>query len=512
MDLPPPEICQQIIALHNRLGQSNGAECLDTLLKLFDENGLSWSDLPELFAWHGLTSSSQTKKVRRTVCGMHALVGRASTPSQRLNARNQLIKKLAEESLDWDDLPGILGAQWASSSGAISSSPSDPRDDVPHPFNSSEFDPASLVEDIAKMYVTMKPHVSVIYALWVCFTHVYTRFMIAPRVALNSEGPESGKTTMLELARCLVFRPNAEAFATGAAVAEFLDEGPGSVLLDEVDLNDAETRRRLQQIWNLGHLRRAQKALVVKGKRKLVSLHAPMMSAGIGSFLAPSQKSRTFNLEMEPYTEETKPEREWFRPRSDEDVIARKQELDAIYSYLRHWAAEVKLDLAPPMPPEMLRRFGDNVNGLLSVAYSCGPEWGRRAREAMEFLHEKEKAERPEITITRHGLEIFDAFEVDVIGSIRFNKEVKQLDLPDAKWIRYRGPSGMQTAHPLAMHEQSALLKKVGIVSTRVRPPEEKQCRGYKRIQFEEAWRKYWAVAPDEGEPARERLRLIKSD
>jgi hypothetical protein len=241
-----------------------------------------------------------------------------------------------------------------------------------------------------------------------------------------------------------------------------------------------------------------------------------MILAGIGNILGAQQMSRTFGLEFEPYDDadpkRKKPAREWFRPPSNEEFIAREQELNTIHSYLRHWAAEVKLNLAPPLPPEMQRRFGDNANGLLSVADACGPEWGRRAREAMEFLHEKEKAERPEITITRHGLEIFDAFEVDVIGSIRFNKEVKRLDVPDAKWISYRGPSGMQTAHPLAMHEQSALLKKVGIVSTRVRPPGEKQCRGYKRIQFEEAWRKYGAVAPDEGEPARERLRLIKSD
>src|SRR5262249_17335094 len=154
------------------------------------------------------------------------------------------------------------------------------------------------------------------------------------------------------------------------------------VLSDELDQLDAEARRALLRIWNLGHMRGAKTSLMVGGKRKVFNLHAPMIAAGIGNFLGTTQMSRAFDLKMEPYDEETKPGREWNRPRDDEDLISRKQELDAIYSYLRHWAAKVKLNLAPPMPPEMLRRFGDNVNGLLSIADSCGPEWGERARKA----------------------------------------------------------------------------------------------------------------------------------
>ena len=82
----------------------------------------------------------------------------------------------------------------------------DPRDAAPNPFDDPQFTPAGLVEGIIARYVAMKPHMSVIYALWICFTHVYTRFAIAPRVALTSEGPDSGKSTALEIARLLVFQ------------------------------------------------------------------------------------------------------------------------------------------------------------------------------------------------------------------------------------------------------------------------------------------------------------------
>ena len=116
---------------------------------------------------------------------------------------------------------------------------------------------------------------------------------------LTSEDPDSGKSTALEVARRLVFRPNPETLGTGAAIADFLNEGPCTVLLDELDQVDAEARRRLQQIWNMGHARGAQISLKLGGRRTLINLHAPMLAAGIGRFLAPTQKSRTFTLEME---------------------------------------------------------------------------------------------------------------------------------------------------------------------------------------------------------------------
>jgi hypothetical protein len=432
--------------------------------------------------------------------------------AERDNAERQLDAWLRRHGNTRTDIPAILVQAAADDAEAQPPPPSsDPRDHAPHPFNNPEFTPAGLVEGIVAKYVIMKPHVRVIYSLWICFTHVYTMFAVAPRVALTSEDSDSGKTTALKVARPLVYRPNPEVFGTGAAIGEFIDEGPGTVLLDELDLLDAEGWRRLQQIWNLGHERGAKISLVIGGKRKLVGIHAPMLAAGVGSFLAPTQKTRTFNLEMEPYTEQTKPERKWNHPKDEADATERIRELDAVYSYLRHWAAAVKLDPAPRVPPGVLRRFEDNVCGLLAIADSCGPEWGRRAREAIMFLLDKEKAEHPKFTMIRHGLAIFDALELDQIRSTQFNQALKQLDVPDARWTRYRGPSGIELAHPLEMHEQAALLEKVGIESTRCRPPRGKQFRGYKRAQFEEAWRKHGAPAPAEAEPGRGRLRLISS-
>lgn len=419
------------------------------------------------------------------------------TQGEREAAERKANEWLKRHGKTRGDISAIL-AQAATDDAAAQPPPpqSDPRDDAVHPFDDPTFTPIGLVKGIFEQYVRMEEHAALIYSTWIVFTHIYVQFGTAPRVALTSEDPDSGKTTALEIARHLVLRPNPETLGTGAAIAEFLDQGPGTVLLDELDQVDADARRRLQQIWNMGHKRGAQISLQIKGRRKLIGLFAPMLAAGVGSFLAPTQKSRTFNLVMEPYTAETKPKREY----DDSNV----DELNYVYSYLRHWAATAKLDPRPPMPAGVIRRSADNVRGLLSIADSCGPKWGQRARDAVLFLLEKEKAERPQITMIRHGLVIFETLDLDQIGSVQFNKELRQLDLPDAKWTRYRGPSGTDYAHPLELHEQSALLKKVGIQAMPLWPPGKRQrgggFRGYKLAQFE---------AASDAEPKRGHLRLI---
>jgi hypothetical protein len=402
------------------------------------------------------------------------------------------------------DIPSIL-AQAVNDDAAAQPPPPpcDPRDAAPNPFDDPQFTPAGLVEGIVAKYVTMSEHARVITALWTPFTHVYTQFGIAPRIALVSEEPDSGKSTLRKVLKPLVYRPNREVLGTPAAIARFLAQGAGTLMLDELDHLDAEARKRLQLIWNLGHERGAEISLVMGGRETYFGIYAPVLAAGIGRFLAPTQESRTFKLEMTQSTETTAPERNFntdFNP----------QEHDLVYAFIRNWARTVKLNPKPLMPAGMIRRFADDARGLLSVADACGPEWGRRARATLVFLLEKEKAERPEITMLSHGLAIFDALELDQIESTRFNQELKRLDLPDAKWTRYRGPSGTEYAHPIEMYEQAALLEKVDIKSIRCRSPAGKRFRGYKRGQFEEALAKHGPQSPDDAGPARGRLRLIQ--
>jgi hypothetical protein len=192
----------------------------------------------------------------------------SAPPGERENAKRKADAWLKQHQKSWRDASSILAQAAADDAAAAPPPPSsDPRDDTAHPFDASEFSPVGVVTGIVSKYVKMpSDHALIIFALWICFTHVYEQFGIAPRVALVSDEPDSGKTTAKNVAKRLVRRPNPESFGTAAAISEFIDEGPCTILLDELDQIDKEGRRRLQLIWNLGHERGAKYAMVIGGR------------------------------------------------------------------------------------------------------------------------------------------------------------------------------------------------------------------------------------------------------
>jgi hypothetical protein len=414
----------------------------------------------------------------------------AATPAERETAQRKWSEWLRRHGKKPIDISSILAEAERDDAAAKPSAtpPPDPRASGVHAFDDPRYNPAEVVEFVVGKYLTMKPHVRVIYALWIVFTHVYVKFRIAPRIALASEEPNAGKTTALDVARRLVFRPNDEAFGSVAAIKDFLDQGPGAVLLDELDLADVATRRALLQLWNLGHKRGEKISLKLAGKRKLVDVYAPVMAAGLGAFLGQAQTSRTFILRMEQYTAETKPECEF----DDEDT----EELDGVYRYLCHWAARVKLDLRPPVPSGMLARNADNWRGPLAIADACGGAWPQRARKAFATLFEEMKAELPKVVVLRHGLAIFERLGSDWIEIHHFNRELRGLDLPGVDWTRYQGASGLERhPRPISMNEQGRLLSSVGVMSHSQWPqglPRGQRKPGdckriYRRADFEDA-------------------------
>ena len=126
---------------------------------------------------------------------------------------------------------------------------------------------------------------------------------------------------------------------------------------------------------------------MVKGRRKVVDICAPMLGAGIGDIFERTQQSRTYMLHLEPYTAATKPERDYYA--SDDTA-----DFDRVYAYLRDWAGKVKLNRNPPMT-KLLRRAADNARGLLAVADSCGPNWGQQARDALAAFAARDTAALP---------------------------------------------------------------------------------------------------------------------
>jgi Protein of unknown function (DUF3631) len=388
--------------------------------------------------------------------------------------------------------------------------PPDPRDNTSVRFDPKRHNPASLVESIIRKYVTMSEHVRVIFVLAIILTHVYTRFSIAPRVALTSKKPGCGKSVALEVGRRLAFNPNEEAVGTGAALEDHYSGGPCSLWLDETAHGDAEFNRRARRIWNLGDQegRGSKISKMVAGKKQIISLYGLVflagVSKGVGRLLAAQQQSRTFGLEMQKYTEETKPPYD-FRIKEEVDDEAFR----SVYSLLRRWEAKVKLNPKPSMPPGIIARDADNIRGLFAIAEDCGGDWPRRLREAVSVLFEQQQVKNPEVVILRHGIAIFEMLDVERVKTMEFDKELHRLDLPDADWRRYRGPGGDEDEHLITPKERADLLRESDIKTKNMRPVGGgKPFRGLERSSFEAALRERES-APDDAGPGRGRLRLI---
>jgi hypothetical protein len=426
-----------------------------------------------------------------------------STEAERATGERKVDEWLARNGKTRADIAALLAEAHADELKANPPPPPpDPRDSAPHPYDDPRFTPAGLVEGIVKKYVAMSEHVSTIVSLWTPFTHVYMQFAVAPRVVVTSKDPVSGKSTLRRVLSHLVCRPNRASLSSVPLLVRFLDRGPGTVMLDEVDHTDPEAQPKLIRVWNEGFERGSEIGLLIGGEERFFNIYAPMLvaglSKGIGKLLMRSQLTRAFMLDLERYTEQTRPERNY-------RVTPYIEELNAVYSYLRHFATNANLNPDPAMPLGVDARLADDLRGLISIADFCGEEWGWRAREAASWLLAKEKAELPDMVILKHGLAIFDMPGIGNVTGPVFDRELLRLDLPGMDWRRYRGAGGGDTAHPITPAERGDLLRVSHIEAKTIRPSGAKPYRGFLREWFVQALRE----RESEHEPVAPHLRLI---
>ena len=331
---------------------------------------------------------------------------KSTTQGERDTAQRKWREWLKRRNKTSNDISLILAKAVKDDDDANPHPPPDPRDrgaasPGAHPFDDADHNPATMIESFARQYLAMREHALVVFVLSIAATHVYEKFSIAPRVLFTSEDPDSGKSTALEIARSLVYRANEESFATAAAIRDHLgrtlaaDSASCSVALDEGDLLDAKARAALLLLWNLGHAKGAKHSLMAGGHKKLTNLFAPMFAAGFGASSARRSSAGRLFSACAPMTR--RPSRSLTGGGGEDGDTAgsRKETIDTLYRYLRHWAETRKFRLQPRMPAEIIRRAADNFRSLLSVTDVCGGDWPRRAREALVALVKRRPTTSP---------------------------------------------------------------------------------------------------------------------
>jgi hypothetical protein len=156
----------------------------------------------------------------------------------------------------------------------------------------------------------------------------------------------------------------------------------------------------------------------------------------------------------------------------------------ALRSWAARWAADNfhrLVDADPQMPKTLNDRAADNWRPLLAIADLAGGRWPEEARQA---------------ALTLSGEEDDGAVNVELLRDIRAafgdDEVIRSADLlakltadPERLWAEWKH------GRSLTQKQLAGLLRPFQILSLTVHPPGRSDGKGYRRADFEQAWRAY---------------------
>jgi hypothetical protein len=342
-------------------------------------------------------------------------------------------------------------------------------------------------------YVEMQKHYAIASCLWALHAHVFTRFMISPRLAIRSPRPGCGKTTLLDMLALLTPRSKRVDNTTAAALLRGIDRHHPTILIDEAD--NMEIVGAIRSIMNSGHRKGGVFSRCIDGEDKDFNTFGPMAVGVIGtlpeallerSIIINMQRSlrtdlRRFNIN-DPHIEEV---------------------MKPIFRQICAWArTRPPLNPNPDLPKKLRNRLSDNWLVMISIADCFGEAWSKKARDAAAIFLRTNKDEDPSTVLLA---DIRRAFKVLAVDRCRVAQLVEALhDLHDAPWNEYCGHRGTGVPHKIRDAEVTKLLEKYAIhpgtiwPKTRKRGDSSKSFRGYMRSWFEDAWARYCSVSDDD--------------
>jgi hypothetical protein len=145
--------------------------------------------------------------------------------------------------------------------------------------------------------------------------------------------------------------------------------------------------------------------------------------------------------------------------------------------------------------PDLNDRAADNWRPLLAIADLAGGTWPKEARRAACLLSGEEQDGAIGVELLR---DIRSAFGYDDV--IRSSDLVAKLTAdPERPWAEWKH------GRPLTQKQLAGLLAPFHIISLTVHPPGLPDGKGYRRIDFEEAWAAY---CPGRNTPSQQSLRF----
>ena len=340
-------------------------------------------------------------------------------------------------------------------------------------------DGAALINNLRQVfrrYVVLPKGADIALPLWVLHAWTMDAGDISPLMVLVSPTKRCGKTSVLILMYFLTPRSELSSNITAPALFRYIEDVRPTLLIDEAD-SFAKDNEELRGILNSGHTRAAANVIRnVDHKPRRFSTWAPKAIATIGT-LADTLEDRAVVVRLQ-----RKP------PGATVERLRRRDNADfaALRSQAARWAADNFDKLADPDPkmPDLNDRAADNWRPLLAIADLAGGTWPGEARRAACLLSGEEQDGAIGVELLR---EIRSAFgDDDVIRSSDLvAKLTADTERPWAEWKHGR---------PLTQKQLAGLLAPFHIISLTVHPPGLPDGKGYRRIDFEEAWAAYCPV------------------
>ena len=353
----------------------------------------------------------------------------------------------------------------------------------------------SVYKFIGRFCVFPSDHCQVAITLWAALTHAIKHFHIAPRLALLSPEPSSGKTRVLEILNLLVPDPMFTLNASSASIFRLLAENQISLLFDEVDTvwkggGKDDSQEDLRALLNAGYKRGAKipRCVGPKHEVQLFNVFCAVALAGIGE---PPETilSRSVIIKMRRRAPDEPVEP--FRTRIHES------QGHSLRDRLANWmsgAGEAAGDAWPDLPAGIVDRPAEIWEPLLAVADAAGGNWPDAARKACKDLCNSAQDRRVSLGIRLLGdlKKLFgDADKLSTADILNMLISEKSELGDDAPWPDLYGK-------PIDSRKLARLLKPYGVRSKKIRF-DAGTLQGYERIDLNDSWKR-WLPPPTPAE------------
>lgn len=327
--------------------------------------------------------------------------------------------------------------------------------------------------DHVRTYVHFgNPDHAIVVALWILHTWTFSPSFprspyTTPYLYVYSDGPESGKTRLIETIKPLCRNSEQVGSMSAAAMYSLIEDVRPTLLIDEVDtvFRDRSSKNEdLRNTLNTGYTHNGYTFRKMGREVEKFSTFCAKLLAGIKGInveIPETVQTRSIPIHMVKSEGRVKPRYEFQAGPLAEELA------DEISAWITA-NGEAVIDYMPEPIESMGDRAFEISMPLLQLAHALGVE--QEAREALiRLLAPPKPKEKPEIAMLRTIREYFDASGLDKA----YSRDLAEL-------------FGWTTKH------LSQMLKPFGIDgSNTMSLPGRKPAKGYWKSQFQDAWSKY---------------------